>query len=66
MTDNLNASKSDSGPEDWMPPSNQCAYIEWWIAVKIRWALSVDAREQSALISWADSCPSVTVLVRRA
>lgn len=66
MTDNLNSSKSAYGPEDWMPPARKCQYVTWWVAVKIRWSLTVDSRERTALLQWADACPNVTVRVRKA
>ena len=33
----LSQSKSDRGPESWMPPANRCRYIEIWTAMRIRW-----------------------------
>jgi len=67
-TDNVNQSKSDRDPADWLPPysSARCRYITEWVAVKIRWRLTVDTREKSTLTSWADACPDVTVTVTRA
>lgn len=65
QTSALNASKQASGPEVWMPPTNRCAYIGQWVAVKIRWGLRVDSAEKAALVRYADSCPSVTLTVTR-
>lgn len=62
----LNSAKQARGPESWMPPTNRCAYIAQWIAVKIRWSLRVDSAEKAALIRYADSCPNVKVSVTRA
>ena len=59
----LNASKSDRGPEEWMPPANGCDYLEAWTAVKVRWSLTVDPGEQAALIAHADACPNDTITV---
>ncbi|MDP9434701.1 MAG: hypothetical protein M3P93_05675 [Actinomycetota bacterium] len=59
----LNSSKSDRGPEEWLPPANVCRYIAVWTAVKIRWSLTVDPIEQAALIRQADACPATTVTV---
>jgi hypothetical protein len=61
----LNQSKSDKGPEAWMPPVNRCRYIEIWTAMKHRWGLRVDAAERNALIRYADGCPNNVVAVRR-
>jgi hypothetical protein len=53
-----NRSKSDRDPADWLPPlrSYHCQYINDWMVVKIKWELSVDAREFSALRSVAAGC----------
>ncbi|SFU10738.1 HNH endonuclease family protein [Arthrobacter sp. ov118] len=66
QTSALNSSKQASGPEAWMPPTNRCAYIGQWIAVKIRWGLRVDSTEKAALVRYANSCPNVTLTVTRA
>ena len=59
----LNQSKSDRGPEQWLPPADVCGYVTAWTAVKIRWSLSVDPAEQAALLRQADACPGRTVSV---
>lgn len=43
-----NRSKSDKGPEDWLPPdpAYRCRYVADWVAVKARWRLSMDERER--------------------
>jgi hypothetical protein len=53
-----NRSKSDRDPADWLPPlrSYHCHYINDWMVVKIKWELSVDAREFSALRTVAAGC----------
>jgi hypothetical protein len=53
-----NRSKSDRDPADWLPPlrSYHCQYINDWMVVKIKWELSVDAREFSALRTVAAGC----------
>lgn len=60
VTRSSNRSKSDRDPADWLPPltSYHCQYIEDWIVVKIKWELSVDAREFAALRSVASGCES--------
>lgn len=42
VTDNVNQSKSDQDPAEWMPPFGKCTYVRQWVAVKIRWSLNVD------------------------
>jgi hypothetical protein len=68
VTDNVNQSKSDQDPDEWMPPlsSVRCRYITEWAAVKTRWGLTVDTAEKSALTSYAASCTNTTVTVTTA
>jgi hypothetical protein len=68
VTDNINQAKGDQDPTSWMPPysSARCRYITEWVAVKLRWRLTVDSTDKSALASWANSCPNVTITVARA
>ena len=35
-----------------------CPYIDAWIAQKVRWGLTVDAREQRALTGLVGRCPA--------
>ena len=59
-------SKGAHGPEAWMPRVNTCRYINEWVAVKIRWNLTVDATEKAALTRYAAKCPNVTLRVTKA
>lgn len=66
VTDNVNASKSDRDPAEWLPPltSVRCDYAVHWVTVKYRWRLTVDTTERSALSSLlTGSCGSRTVTV---
>ena len=47
VTDSVNQSKSDRDPSNWLPPlqSYTCTYLGNWIAVKVRWNLSMDSSE---------------------
>jgi len=65
VTDNVNQSKSDQDPAEWMPSltSVYCRYITEWTADKTRWGLSVDSAEKSALTSYAAACTNSTVTV---
>ncbi|NES13101.1 MULTISPECIES: HNH endonuclease family protein [Micromonospora] len=65
VTDNVNQAKGDQDPATWLPPyaSARCRYVDEWVAVKIRWRLTVDSAEKSALTSWANNCPNVTISV---
>jgi hypothetical protein len=58
VTDNVNQEKSDDDPTYWLPPleSATCIYLTDWVAVKIRWKLTVDAEErQSIRDGWLDA-----------
>jgi hypothetical protein len=65
VTDNVNQSKSDQDPAEWMPPysSATCRYVNEWVATKTRWRLTVDSAEKAALTSLAASCSNVTLTV---
>jgi hypothetical protein len=65
VKDTVNQSKSDKDPADWMPSYSgaTCRYVQEWVAVKKRWALTVDSAEKSALTSYAASCTNVTITV---
>ena len=53
VTDNVNMSKGDRDPSSWIPSNRAavCTYLVGWVAVKLRWALSVDAAEKSSITS---------------
>lgn len=56
VTDNVNSSKGDRDPASWLPPyrASTCTYLVGWVAVKLRWGLSVDAAEKAAIIdAWS-------------
>lgn len=65
VTDNVNQSKGDQDPATWMPTYQKCRYLKEFVSVKIRWRLSVDSAEKSALqnISSANGCGGQTVSV---
>jgi len=54
-----NRSKGDRDPAEWLPPKTTywCTYLGDWLAVKVRWSLSVDATEHAALDSLIVGCP---------
>lgn len=65
QTSALNSAKQARGPEQWLPPKNQCQYIADWTAVKIRWGLKADATEKAFLVKKAASCANTTLKVTR-
>jgi len=47
----LNEGKSDKDPAEWLPPDNSKWkwYARLWIAIKLRWGLTIDEDEQASL-----------------
>ncbi|MFJ3762678.1 hypothetical protein [Streptomyces sp. NPDC090080] len=60
-----NRSKADKDPTDWLPPFTPfwCEYVTNWIADKIRYQLSVDPAEQTALTERLAACPDRPITV---
>ncbi|WP_228387867.1 MULTISPECIES: GmrSD restriction endonuclease domain-containing protein [unclassified Nocardioides] len=61
-----NRTKSDADPAQWMPAYKACVYVSSWVAVKVRWRLSVDPAEQQVLARYAASCGKRPLTVRLA
>jgi hypothetical protein len=53
-----NRSKGANDPAEWLPPNTayRCTYLITWVEVKLRWNLSADPREVSAIRSAGASC----------
>jgi Protein of unknown function (DUF1524)/Excalibur calcium-binding domain len=66
VTDNVNMSKSDRDPSEWMPRFGKCTYVNQWTAVKTRWSLRVNRAEKRALMRQARRCANVRLHVRKA
>ena len=56
VTFSTNRSKGDKDPALWMPAKEQCTYIENWIAIKTKYALTIDAKEAIKLNALINSC----------
>ncbi|MEV5294941.1 HNH endonuclease family protein [Streptomyces sp. NPDC053741] len=58
VTDNVNQSKSDQDPGEWLPSRTayRCIYARAWVHVKHYYGLSVDSTEKSALQSVLNGC----------
>ncbi|MFI1731770.1 HNH endonuclease family protein [Streptomyces acidicola] len=58
VTDNVNQSKGDQDPAEWMPSRTayRCTYVRAWVQVKYYYNLSVDSAEKSALTNYLASC----------
>lgn len=63
VTGSVNRSKADQDPGSWMPQRARCRYLREWVAVKHRWALSVDEAEMAALTTLAAGCPDAAIRV---
>jgi hypothetical protein len=64
VTDSVNQSKSDKDPSNWLPPlqSYMCTYLGNWIAVKVRWNLSMDSSEFGRIKNLLQStCSSLNI-----
>ncbi len=66
VTDNVNQSKGDQDPAQWLPQYDRCRYLREFVAVKHRWRLTVDSGEKSAMTSQAAGCTNSTITVTRA
>ena len=66
VTDDVNQAKGDKDIREWLPTYDKCRYLREFVAVKIRWRLSVDSGEKSAMQSLASSCSNTTITVTRA
>jgi hypothetical protein len=53
-----NRAKGDQGPEEWLPPdaTYRCRYATDWVAVKVRWRLSMDERERVSVGNLLRGC----------
>ncbi|QRV82077.1 hypothetical protein RhiJN_10092 [Ceratobasidium sp. AG-Ba] len=58
VTDNVNQSKGDKDPANWMPPlaSYHCTYVRAWITVKYYYSLTIDSTEKTALTNYLNAC----------
>ena len=56
VTLSTNRSKGDKDPALWLPAKEQCTYTENWIAIKVKYSLTVDAKEATKLNSLINSC----------
>ena len=66
VTDSVNQGKGDQDVAEWLPQYERCRYLGEYVAAKIRWRLSVDTAERSAMQSLASSCTNSTITVTRA
>ncbi|MEV8564460.1 HNH endonuclease family protein [Streptomyces sp. NPDC051322] len=58
VTDNVNQSKGDRDPAEWLPPRTayRCTYVRAWVQVKHYYGLTVDSAEKTALQGVLNNC----------
>ncbi|MEU3855078.1 HNH endonuclease family protein [Streptomyces sp. NPDC029554] len=63
VTARSNRSKADQDPSQWLPPASEvhCRYAAEWAATKLRWSLTADEPELTALRDLAGACPAQTL-----
>ncbi len=49
--DSANQEKGDRDPSNWLPPRREhwCTYVGDWVAIKVRWGLSMDQSEHGRI-----------------
>lgn len=52
----LNRSKGDKDVAAWLPPKGVCSYIQAWITVKTKYALTADSKELAVLQEYVLEC----------
>jgi len=65
VTGASNRSKSDQDPADWMPTNKAyaCEYITNWISIKVRWSLTIDSKEKTAIESILKNCKPTKITI---
>jgi hypothetical protein len=58
VSSSANRAKSDSGPSEWMPSTNQCAYGEDFVGVLKKWNISIEPSDKTFLENLIVSCAS--------
>lgn len=62
VTSSVNLSKGDKDPSNWLPTVNVCGFLSDWIAIKVRWGLSMDQSEAGRIRNViTDQCPDLTI-----
>ncbi len=63
VTASSNRSKGAADPSNWIPPHQPavCGYLEDWVAVKVRWQLSMDSSEHGRVRNLLNDCPTRSI-----
>ena len=54
----LNRQKGAKDPARWLPPKNQCFYVNLWVGIKNKYGLKMDSTEKSFIAKKLKSCQS--------
>lgn len=63
VSSGVDRDKADKEPGEWLPPlaSARCGFLADWVAIKTRWALSVDEAERDELLRLAEGCTATPI-----
>jgi hypothetical protein len=56
VSSSINRTKGDKDPAKWLPTKDKCTYVESWITIKLKYSLTADDKEASALRSLVTNC----------
>jgi hypothetical protein len=56
VSSSINRTKGDKDPAKWLPTKDKCTYVESWITIKLKYSLTADNKEASALRSLVTNC----------
>lgn len=59
VTATTNRSKGDSDLKEWLPQFNRCDYVEAWVTVKLRYALTFDVGEVAVVKGFFNECKNL-------
>ncbi|MFE4059368.1 hypothetical protein ACFXP3_24250 [Streptomyces sp. NPDC059096] len=56
-------SRADQDPATWMAPFEgyRCQYVADWISTKLRWRLTIDSVEKTALSEKTTGCSNLSI-----
>jgi len=61
VTASTNRAKGDKDPAQWLPAINRCDYIQSWVGIKVRYALTFDANEVAVIKGYFDECRNLQI-----
>ena len=61
VTASTNRAKGDSDVKEWLPEQNRCDYVQAWVTVKLRYALTFDSGEIRVLKGFFNECKNLVI-----